>query len=103
MQTIALRENVTGAFSIQEPPAVGQFIVDCGETTASDSLLRQQVQRSLDTMGYLPLRQLHVEIQGSRLVLRGSVPTYYLKQLAQTAVRSLATVCEVLNLVEVIN
>jgi hypothetical protein len=48
--------------------------------------LQKQFERSL----YWPLRQLICQIEQDRVVLRGTVPCYYLKQLAQTlAIKSM--------------
>lgn len=102
MQTIALRENVLGAFSIHEPAVAEPIVLDCGEFTATTEL-RNFLPQILDSMGYIPLRRLDVEIHDSRVVLRGSVPTFYLKQLAQCTIRMISADCEIVNLVEVID
>ena len=103
MQVIALHEMARGAFSIHEPPASGPVTLDCGEAPETDGQLQNELQRILDARGYLPLRRLAIEVQESRVVLRGNVPTFYLKQLAQSAVRAFAVDCEISNLVEVTN
>jgi hypothetical protein len=42
------------------------------------------VQRQLRTSAYWSIRQLVCEIDRERIVLRGTVPSYYLKQVAQS-------------------
>ena len=50
---------------------------------------------------YAELRDLSCDFSGGVLTLRGRVPTYYLKQLAQEAVADVPGVIEVDNHVEV--
>lgn len=45
------------------------------------------VSRELSNSDYPCFRQLSCLVRGGVLVLKGQVPTYYLKQLAQTVVR----------------
>jgi hypothetical protein len=58
----------------------------------------QRIQRS----AYLPLRNLSCDCRQGVLVIRGRVPTYYLKQLAQTLISGLEGIREVENLIEVV-
>jgi osmotically-inducible protein OsmY len=50
---------------------------------------------------YLALRTITCESRGGTLVLRGCLPTYYLKQIAQEAVNTLEGVDRVVNEIEV--
>ncbi len=50
---------------------------------------------------YLPLREITCHLRDGVLLLRGRVPTYYLKQLAQTIGASIETVREVVNELQV--
>jgi hypothetical protein len=45
---------------------------------------------------------LQFAVEGEMLVVRGSVPTYYLKQLVQTALKGLEGVRRIENQVEVV-
>ena len=47
------------------------------------------------------LRSVRCEILDGSLILRGEVPSYYLKQLAQEAIRSLLNIGQIINHVEV--
>ena len=50
------------------------------------------VQTQFRTSAYWSIRQLVCEIDRERIVLRGTVPTYYLKQVAQTlALKAIGT------------
>lgn len=51
---------------------------------------------------YLPLREVHCECGGGVLRLWGSLPSYYLKQLAQETVKGLEGVGEIINQIEVL-
>jgi osmotically-inducible protein OsmY len=57
-----------------------------------------QLQSSSNAM----LRSVTCEFRDGALLLRGQVTSYYLKQLAQEAVRSLAGVGAIINCVEVV-
>ncbi len=51
---------------------------------------------------HLSAQRIWCEYRGRRLYLRGQVPSFYLKQLAQTAVCGLDGVSEVVNEIEVL-
>lgn len=51
------------------------------EKSSDDALCK--VLHRLETSPYLALRLVRCSCQGSRLILHGRVPSYYLKQLAQ--------------------
>ncbi len=59
------------------------------------------VQERFARSPYLPLRKIRCYLHHGVLLLRGRVPTYYLKQLAQTIGHSLAGVRQVVNELEV--
>lgn len=52
--------------------------------SADDRRLSTLVRSLLHQSQYLALRSVQVEMTGEHLVLRGRVPSYYLKQVAQT-------------------
>ncbi len=54
---------------------------------ASAEALEQAVRRRIAQRTWGRLRQLEVEVDAQRVVVRGSSPTYYLKQLAIAAVQ----------------
>lgn len=59
-------------------------------------------QGRLRSCPYFSLRSLVLEFHEGVLVLRGKVASYYLKQVAQEAVRRVAGVEAIINVVEVI-
>lgn len=61
----------------------------------------QEAERLLRRSPYLILRNVCCEEQDGRLVLRGRVPCYYLKQIAQTTIVGAAGRCEIVNEIEV--
>ena len=70
--------------------SVGRFAAEVhGLAAALQTRLRQQhdlrrrVVEALANSGHPPLSALGCDVRGNKLVLRGSVPSYYLKQLAQ--------------------
>ena len=52
---------------------------------------------------YFANRNVRIELQEDEIVLKGSVTTYYLKQLAQESVRSLTSAEKIRNEIEVIS
>lgn len=54
--------------------------------TGPDQQLVAQVKRVLKTSGYVPLSQVRVLAERGEVCLEGEVPTYFMKQLAQTHV-----------------
>lgn len=67
----------------------------------ADWLIRQEVEECLRTSSFLQLRTLRCENHGKVIVLRGQVDSFYLKQLAQEAVKKLAPHTRIANLVTV--
>ena len=61
----------------------------------------QLAERQLRSSPYLALRKVTCDCRGGSLVLRGCLPSYYLKQMAQTAVAHLDGVQQVVNRIEV--
>jgi osmotically-inducible protein OsmY len=51
---------------------------------------------------HLSAQRIWCDYSGRRLYLRGQVPSFYLKQLAQTAVSGLEGVSQVVNEIEVL-
>ncbi len=66
-----------------------------------DELLRLGASRRLCSTGYRPLRSLRCAVAAGVVTISGSVPSFFLKQMAQEAVLRLDQVREVRNLVEV--
>jgi len=64
------------------------------------SLLRQ-VRRVLRGTGYLALRQIDCRVENGVVQLSGDVPSFYCKQIAQTAVLALKRVRRVENCLRV--
>ena len=67
-----------------------------------DQFVLDEARRRMQRSAYLSLRHLSCDFQHGMLTIRGEVPTYYLKQLAQTVVGTLEGVREIKNLVHVV-
>jgi osmotically-inducible protein OsmY len=80
------------------PEAVRSLIV---QTRRSVSLA-ERVERALRATGYPALRTIEVSVHCRRVVLKGRVPSYYMKQMAQAVTLAVAGVQELCNDVEVI-
>jgi osmotically-inducible protein OsmY len=66
-----------------------------------DLCLAERVEGALRATGYSCLRAVAASVCGQLVVLRGRVPSYYLKQIAQAAALGVPGVRELRNDVEV--
>jgi osmotically-inducible protein OsmY len=64
-----------------------------GSDLVSEAVIQDRFHRS----PYLPLRYIDCRLDDGTLVLSGRVPTFYLKQLAQTIASSLNGIRRVVN------
>jgi hypothetical protein len=64
--------------------------------------LALEVERRLRRSGYLALRDVSGELHAGTVRLRGRLPTYYLKQVAQAIVSEIAGVHQVINHIEIV-
>lgn len=64
--------------------------------------LADRVDQAIQTSPYVNGRTLRFETDGSRVVLQGSVNSYFQKQMAQEAVRRVAGVEQIENCLEVL-
>jgi osmotically-inducible protein OsmY len=65
------------------------------------STLKQRVDLAISANPYLNGRKLHFETKDKKVVLKGKVGTYFQKQMAQEAVRTLDGVESIDNQLEV--
>lgn len=68
---------------------------------ALESTLAERVEGAIHTNPHLYGRRLRFETEGGRVVLHGSVATYFQKQMAQEALRRIEGVEEIDNHLEV--
>lgn len=66
-----------------------------------EEALQAHVEAAFREASYLPLRRIRCDYHAGVVTLRGRVPSFHLKQLAQSLVQSLECGCEVNNRVEV--
>jgi osmotically-inducible protein OsmY len=83
---------------------------DAVQTTAEllqrslqDLHLAERVERALHGTGYRSLRDIEISVQARLVTLRGRVPSYYLKQLAQTIALAVPGTKQVRNSLEVLS
>ena len=62
----------------------------------------EKAERRLRSNSYLALKNVSCDYQAGVLTLRGCLPTYFLKQMAQTAVDCLEGVQRIVNEIEVV-
>lgn len=66
-----------------------------------DARLDRSVRRSLEDTGYRPLRCIDCRVSRGVVVLSGRVPSWYMKQVAQTVVQKIDAVDVVENRLQV--
>jgi osmotically-inducible protein OsmY len=66
-----------------------------------ESSLAERVDQAIQTSPYVSGRTLRFETDGSRVVLQGSVKSYFQKQMAQEVVRRVEGVEQIENCLEV--
>lgn len=64
--------------------------------------VRRRTEHLFQTSGYLALRDIKCEPREGRLHLCGRLPSYYLKQVAQSIAEEFEGVCELVNEIEVV-
>lgn len=76
-------------------------------TQHTDRIHPQSVERAarlrLANTGYHTLKTVDCSFRDGRIVLRGEVPSYYHKQLAQESVRNAPNVSQIVNHIEVVS
>jgi osmotically-inducible protein OsmY len=76
-------------------------------TKRTDRVHAQSVERAarqrLATTGYRTLRAVECSFRDGRMTLRGEVPSYYHKQLAQETMRDAPHVTQIVNQIEVLS
>jgi osmotically-inducible protein OsmY len=65
--------------------------------------VRSAALRALRQSAHPALRRLSVEETDNALVIKGSVPSYYLKQLAQETVKAISGDRQLVNQVQVVD
>lgn len=80
-------------------------LTDRDRATSTPSSLRshlaKRVQHHLHSLPYRALQNIICEDDGTQIILRGRVPSFYHKQLAQALVLSLTGFGPLANLIEV--
>jgi osmotically-inducible protein OsmY len=69
----------------------------CSSEPDQSSDLRESVVHALATRNCRSLREVTIAVEGGRVLLYGTVSTYYAKQLAQQTVFSVPGVTKVVN------
>jgi osmotically-inducible protein OsmY len=70
--------------------------------SAFETTLASRVDQAIQTSPYVNGRLLRFETEGSRVVLQGSVKSYFQKQMAQEAIRKVEGVEQIENCLEVL-
>jgi osmotically-inducible protein OsmY len=105
-QQSGVSDPTNGEMAADGPPENSQdqsWVGDAGAGPSSpaDRKLSEQVIQCLRATGYLSLRELSIFSADGVVILKGRVPSYYLKQVVHCTVRDLPGVGEVRDYVEV--
>jgi hypothetical protein len=74
----------------------------CDKPEIAQASVQELAERCLRRNPYLALKTVSCDYQGRVLILRGCLPTYYLKQLAQEVVAHLNEVDRIDNQIQVV-
>ena len=72
------------------------------DTAACERRIEEAAEGHLRRSGYLALRDIGCTCREGVVTLRGCLPTYYLKQIAQHVVTEREGVCGIINQIEVL-
>jgi osmotically-inducible protein OsmY len=86
--------------------AAGQIVTHHNQEISCDEqhtgAIITKVRERLRRHSHLRVQRIWCEIDDGRLFLRGQVPSFFYKQLAQEAVQTIAGVGQILNEIEVV-
>jgi osmotically-inducible protein OsmY len=74
---------------------------DVNKTSEAEAIVAAAKER-LRNRSHLTVQRIWCDFDDGRLFVRGQVPSFYYKQLAQEAVAGLNGVCQVVNEIEVV-
>ena len=87
---------------VAAPTRPAAIAAPVAETQAErDRMLESQATAELHNSAYHAVRRVSCEVRDSTLTLRGRLPSFYLKQIAQTVVRRIDGIVMIDNEVEV--
>jgi hypothetical protein len=98
----SLIKGIPAMSRTEDPNSVGPQPLSTAKPTTHAASVVLQVQRELHESPYLSMRQITCDYREGVLTLRGSAPTYYVKQLVQTIALRIEGVDEVANRITVI-
>lgn len=67
-----------------------------------ETLLKKQIHMALNKSPHIPVQSLRFETDSGRVILSGYVPSWYQKQMAQEALRSVEGIAEIQNELRVV-
>ena len=76
--------------------------LDLGQLARAPNPLLRKVTDQFRGNTFPPLRAIRCEVRGDLVILRGQVPTFYLKQMAQALTGKVSGVRRVVNEIEVV-
>jgi osmotically-inducible protein OsmY len=71
------------------------------DRATSDQALAEEARQRLHASGYVALRKVKCECRNNVVTLSGRLPSFYLKQLAQTEVLAVPLVAALVNNIDV--
>lgn len=84
-------------------PTHAEPVVDLPQTPARDVRIESSVKSELHSSGYRSLREIDCHVHEDMVILSGIVPSFYMKQIAQTVVMKIDGVNGIENRLRVEN
>jgi osmotically-inducible protein OsmY len=88
----------------RKPAAPPEYEPEMAMNSATDipSMVAEQARKQLQGQPYRALKHVSCDYRDGTLTLRGRLPSYFLKQMAQAAVARIAGVERIVNHIEVV-
>lgn len=95
----------TFAWQISPEESANCQLVDAAPRPASqaDARVAERIEQALRATGYQSLRDVEIFVADGLVVLRGKLPSYYMKQVTQAAVRAVRGVRGVRDELDVVS
>jgi osmotically-inducible protein OsmY len=86
----------------REPAHIDLETVPLLAESLDDLRLAERVERALHASAYAALRGVRITVHARAVILAGRVPSYYLKQVAQTLALAVPGILQIQNGLEVV-
>ena len=89
--------------SPEEPASYTEVDTAARSASSADERVAEKIDQALRATGYRSLRNLAFLVAEGLVILRGRLPSYYMKQVAQATVRAVPGVGDVHDELEIVS